>query len=75
MNQRATSDHKIWLLDLAHGNLTDEKILKGFIKYYALTGCTLGNVIDDVVFRTHYDPTGIKEKLIEVLEKAADGSL
>lgn len=74
MNQRATSGHKLWLFDLAHGNLTDEKILKGFIKYYVLSGCVLDNVIDDVVFKTHYDPTGIKEKLIEVLEKAAGES-
>lgn len=74
MNQRATSDHKIWLFDLAHQNLSDDEILKGFIKYYVLTGCTLDNVIDDVVFKTHYDPAEIKEKLIEVLEKVADGS-
>lgn len=75
MNQRATSDHKIWLFDLAHGNLKDDEILKGFIKYYVLSGCVLDNVVDDVVFKTHYDPTGIKEKLIEVLKKAANESV
>ena len=74
MNQRETSGHNLWLFDLAHGNLSDEKILKGFIKYYALTGCTLDNVIDAVVFRTHYNPARIKERLIKVLEKAAGES-
>ena len=32
---RATEDHKIWLFDLAHGNLTELEIVKGFIKFYA----------------------------------------
>ncbi len=72
MNQRATSDHKVWLFDLAHGNLTDDEILKGFIRYYVLCGCTLDNVVDDVVFRTRYEPEGIKEKLIAVLESVLE---
>lgn len=50
---RATEDHKIWLFDLAHGNLTELEIVKGFIKFYALNGFTVGNVQDDLVFRTH----------------------
>ena len=37
---RATEDHKIWLFDLAHGNLTNSQIVKGFVKYYALNGFT-----------------------------------
>ena len=46
---RATEDHKIWLFDLAHGNLTELEIVKGFIKFY------------DLVFRTHYNPVqGVK---------------
>lgn len=70
---RGTEEHKLWLFDLAHGNLQDDEILKGFIKYYVLSGCVLSNVIDDIVFRTHYDldkTVGIKNKLTEVLEKA-----
>lgn len=53
--KRATEDHKIWLFDLAHGNLTELEIVKGFIKFYALNGFTVGNVQDDLVFRTHYN--------------------
>lgn len=71
MNQRAASGHEIWLFDLTHNNLTDDEILKGFIKYYVLCGCTKDNVIDDVIFKAHYDPTGIKEKLTEILEKCS----
>lgn len=52
---RATEDHKIWLFDLAHGNLTELEIVKGFIKFYALNGFTVGNVQDDLVFKTHYN--------------------
>lgn len=54
MQNRGAEEHKIWLFDLAHGNLTDQEIVKGFIKYYALNGFTLGNVQDDLVFKTCY---------------------
>ena len=60
---RATEDYKIWLFDLAHGNLTDSQIVKGFIKYYALNGFTVGNVQDDLVFRTRYNPVQGMESL------------
>ena len=60
---RATEDHKIWLFDLAHGNLTNSQIVKGFVKYYALNGFTVGNVQDDLVFRTHYNPSQGTESL------------
>lgn len=29
--KRDTEEMKLWLFDLAHGNLTDEAIVKGFI--------------------------------------------
>ena len=29
-------DKAIWLFDLAHGNLDDDGIAKGFLKHYAL---------------------------------------
>lgn len=35
---RYTEDMKIWLFDVAHNNLPDDDILKGFIKYYVLFG-------------------------------------
>jgi hypothetical protein len=71
MQNRATEDHKIWLFDLAHGNLTDEKILKGFVKYYVLNGFTVENVQDDIIFRTHYNPVKAMETLKEVLQRVA----
>ncbi len=73
MKNRATEDHKIWLFDLAHGNLTEENVLRGFIKYYALNGFTVGNVQDDIVFRTYYDPTEAMNTLRTVLQKVAEG--
>ncbi|MBO5522299.1 MAG: hypothetical protein J5986_01275 [Roseburia sp.] len=51
---RATEDHKTWLFDLAHGNLNNEEIIKGFIKYYVLNDFTLGNLQDDFIFYTNY---------------------
>lgn len=72
MINRATEEHKLWLFDLAHGNLTHEQIVCGFIKYYALNGFTIGNVQDDIVFRTCYDPMDAINSLREALEKEAD---
>lgn len=71
VQNRATEDHKIWLFDLAHGNLTDQEIVKGFIKYYALNGFTIGNVQDDIIFRTNYEATRAIQSLKEALETYA----
>ena len=68
VQNRATEDHKIWLFDLAHGNLIDQEIVKGFIKYYALNGFTIGNVQDDLIFRTNYEAAGAIESLKRALE-------
>lgn len=71
VQNRATEDHKIWLFDLAHGNLTDQEIVKGFIKYYALNGFTIGNVQDDIIFRTNYEAARAIQSLKEALETYA----
>lgn len=63
VKNRATEDHKIWLFDLAHGNLKDEEIVRGFIKYYVLNGFTLGNLQDDFIFYTHYPIEGVQRGL------------
>lgn len=76
MANRATEEHKIWLFDLAHGNLSEQQILQGFIKYYVLNGFSLANVQDDLVFRTHYGMWYVKKAmkdLKDVLEKVAEG--
>ena len=67
MINRATEEHKLWLFDLSHGNIDNSQIVAGFIKYYALEGLTYQNVVDDVVFRTSYEPQKAKENLLKAL--------
>ena len=72
---RGTEEHRIWLFDLAHGNLKDEQILQGFTKYYVLEGYVMANVVDDMRFHTHYGLDQIrqsKESLERVLRVAAE---
>lgn len=64
----------MWLFDLAHGNLRDSQIMKGFLKYYALDGYSMANVVDDMRFHTHYSLEQIrqsKESLERVIRAAA----
>lgn len=72
MKNRGTEEHKIWLFDLAHGNLSEIDIVKGFVKFYALNGFAIGNVLDDVLFRTHYNQGMAKARLMIALEKFAE---
>lgn len=57
---RFTEEMKTWLFDLAHENLEDNDILRGFLKHYVLHGCTLGNVQDDIAFHTNYGYEGVE---------------
>ncbi|MEY8356918.1 hypothetical protein AALB39_26735 [Lachnospiraceae bacterium 54-53] len=69
---RYTEEMKLWLLDLAHGNLSDKDILKGFIKYYVLHDFGVGQVVSDIVFHTIYGTGGVitaKESLLKVLNQ------
>lgn len=70
---RGTEEHKLWLFDLAHGNLNREQTVKGFIRFYVLSGRTMENVQDDILFHTVYDPREAMERLKAALEEAADG--
>ena len=75
VQNRATEEHMLYLFDLAHGNLNDEDIVRGFIKYYVLNGFTLGNLQDDYVFRTHYPIEGVQaglQRLRAALEQMAE---
>lgn len=36
---------KIWLFDLAHGNLNDSTVLSGFVKYYVLHDMNVHDVV------------------------------
>lgn len=47
-------DKATWLFDLAHDNLDEDAIVKGFLKHYALQGRSIGDVQQDLHFRTSY---------------------
>lgn len=51
---RYTEEMKLWLFDLAHGNLNDNDILIGFIKHYVLSGYTVSDIQRDIVYHTIY---------------------
>lgn len=75
---RGSEAHKVWLFDLAHGNLDDRKIVRGFIGFYILNGADDRKVYDDMFFHTNYGQEEIKqakEHLVMALEAAADGKL
>ena len=55
---RYSEEMKLWLFDLAHGNLKENDIITGFIKYYTLFDCTLQDVKRDIIFHTNYGETG-----------------
>lgn len=72
--ERTTEEMKLWLFDLAHGNLSDDVILSGFIKHYVLYGLTIDNLVDNIVFRTNYGSSSVilaKESLLRVLQNIA----
>lgn len=56
---RYNENMKLWLFDLAHNNLDDVAILKGFIQHYVLFDCSLSKVQDDIFFHTCYGSDGI----------------
>ncbi len=53
-------DKAIWLFDLAHDNLDEDAIVKGFLKHYALQGQGIDDVQRDMHFRTHYGDLYLK---------------
>ena len=60
---RINADMKIWLFDLAHGNLNDSTVLSGFVKH---------DVVRDIVFNTSYGDEGVvraRETLVSILNK------
>ena len=72
--EKTSKEMKIWLFDLAHGNLKDSEILSGFIRYYILQGFSVSHVVNDIVYRTTYGIPGVqtaKSSLLRVLQDAA----
>ena len=56
--ERYNDEMKLWLFDLAHGNLSDKAIIAGFLKHYVLWDCTIGDVKRDIIFHTNYGKKG-----------------
>lgn len=54
-----SEEMKLWLFDLAHGNLKEDDIVAGFIKHYVLFDCTMQDVKRDIIFHTHYGENGV----------------
>lgn len=54
MGKAWMEDKEIWLFDLAHGNLDEDSIVKGFLKHYVLRDKSISNVRQDLHFHTHY---------------------
>ena len=78
MENRGTEDHKLWLFDLAHNNISPERIIKGFIRFYALEGCCMEDVRENLIFRTSYGPHyagEAMERLKAALEQVVDGAI
>lgn len=67
---------KTWLFALVDGKLSDDEIVKGFIKYYALNGLVIGNVQQDIIFKTvigQWRYRGPMAELRRALAEYADG--
>ncbi len=47
-------DKETWLFDLAHGDLDEDAIVKGFIKHYVLQDKGIADVQQNLHFHTHY---------------------
>lgn len=67
--KRDTEEMRLWLFDIAHGNLEENAAVKGFVKHYALYGLSKENVKDDILFHTTYGSEGAQTAMI-FLEKA-----
>lgn len=75
--ERTTEEMKIWLFDLAHGNLNDSSALSGFIKYYVLYDMNVHDVVRDIVFNTSYGDEGViraRRTLFSILNKLSCAS-
>lgn len=65
-----------WLFALVDGKLSDDEMVKGFIKYYALNGLVIGNVRQDIIFKTVIGRQKYQKPMAELrraLAEYADG--
>lgn len=54
MDKAWMNDKELWLFDLAHGDLDEDGIVKGFLKHYVLQDKSISNVQQDLHFHTAY---------------------
>ena len=64
---RDTEEMKVWLFDLAHGNLQNGEILSGFIKHYVLRGLTVDHIVSDLIYHTTYGELKVAQAKASVL--------
>lgn len=64
--ENRSEEMKIWLFDAAHGNLTDETALKGFLRYYVCQDLSLSDMKRDILYRTSYGATGVQKAVTAV---------
>lgn len=62
---------ELWLFDLAHGNLDDDSIVKGFLKHYVLQNQGIDDVQQHLHFHTHYGDYYM-ESAMESLRRALE---
>lgn len=60
-----------WLFDLAHSDLDEDAIVKGFLKHYALQGYGINNVKQDIHFFLHYGDLNL-ETVLDSLRRALE---
>lgn len=53
-------EKRLWLFDLAHGNLEGMAVVQGFVKHYAMAGKSTEDVIQEIVFHTIYGERGAR---------------
>lgn len=64
-------DQATWLFDLAHDDLNEDAIVKGFLKHYILQGRSIGDVQQDLHFHTYYGDYYL-ESAMASLQKALE---
>ena len=74
-NGRHTEKMRLWLFDLAHGNLGHAQAIQGFLKYYALYDMSIGNVVQDILFHTVYGQEGTAKAKAALEEAFAEITL
>lgn len=60
MTKAWLEDKETWLFDLAHDNLDDDSIVKGFLKHYVLKGKGMDDVKRELHFHMHYGDLYLK---------------